>query len=157
MSKKYSCEKVNAYLFFDGQTEEVFHFYKDVFQIDFDDDGIKRYSDMPNEDTEKKLSEEEGRKVMHVSLSLSEHFTLMGADISPMMGMDIRYGNNTHLSIQPESLEDVERIYSELSVKGEILSPLEKSFWGSYWAHFRDRYGIFWMINFPIPESDLSV
>ncbi len=152
MSKKYSNNRVNIYLLFDGQTEEVFNFYKTVFQTEFDEDGLKRYGDMPNPDTENPLGEEQAQLVMHVGLPLSEYCTLMGADITADTGMQIRNGNNQHISLEPKNMEEAERIYAELSVGGEILNPLEKSFWGSYWAHFRDRYGVYWMLNIPISE-----
>ncbi len=154
MSKKFPCKKVNVYLLFDGQTEEVFNFYKQVFQVEYDEDGLTRYADMPNKETESKLSPEQANMVMHVGLPLSENFTLMGADIAPDTGMQLHGGNTQHISLEPSSMEETERIYAELSVKGEILNPLEKSFWGSYWAHFRDRYGVYWMLNFPITDTE---
>ncbi|MCE5178049.1 MAG: VOC family protein [Porphyromonadaceae bacterium] len=30
---------------------------------------------------------------------------------------------------------------------------MEVMFWGDYFGSFRDRYGIWWMINFPLTQS----
>ncbi len=146
-NKNYSCASAHVYLFYDGDAEEAFNFYKEVFQRDFSSDGIRRYADMPNDDTEKQLSPEDAQKVMHVELKIAPEFSLMGSDILRAAGQQLDTGNTTHVTLVPRDMEQAENIYSKLSEGGEILVPLEKSFWGTYFAHFRDRWGIYWMID----------
>ncbi len=146
MSKKFSCVSAHAYLFYDGDTEEAFNFYKEVFSTDFDEGGIKKYSDMPGSE-DNALSAEDANKVMHVSMHIAPHFYIMGSDILRSAGQDLRLGNTTHITLVPSDLDEAQRIYTELSKGGEILVPLEKSFWNSYFAHFTDRWGIHWMID----------
>ncbi len=147
MTKKFSCASAHAYLFYDGDAEEAFNFYSKVFQTEFEEDGIRRYSDMPGDDESAELSEEDANKVMHVSLHIAPQFYIMGSDILRSAGQDLLMGNTTHLTLVPTDLDEAKRIYSELSEGGEILFPLEKSFWNTYFAHFTDRWGIHWMID----------
>jgi PhnB protein len=39
-------------------------------------------------------------------------------------------------------------LFNGLSAGGVITMPLEKSFWGSFFGMFNDKYGIQWMINY---------
>ena len=47
-----------------------------------------------------------------------------------------------------ESREDAERIFSGLSVDGSVEMPLSDSPWGTYFAMFRDKFGIEWTVEF---------
>ena len=60
---------VNYYLNFDGNTEEVFNFYKSVFGGEFS--NIQRFGDIPSdENSEWKIAEEDKNKLMHISLPI---------------------------------------------------------------------------------------
>src|SRR5690606_36870482 len=93
------------------------------------------------------LPEEEGEKIMHISLPIGEGTILMGTDISKSMEKDFKIGDNMYICLTPDSLDEAKRIFKELSVDAEIEMPLEKTFWGDYFASFRDKYGIQWMID----------
>jgi len=72
----------------------------------------------------------------------------MATDAPESMGFKIEHGNNMHINIEPSSKNETERLYKELSNGGEIAMPLQEMFWGAYFASFKDRYGINWMINY---------
>lgn len=67
---------VNPYLYFNGNCEEAFNFYKSVFETEFQ--YIGRYEDVPQ--TDRFIFQEQDNKIMHVSLPISEHTILMGSD-----------------------------------------------------------------------------
>lgn len=69
--------KLNPYLFFNGNCEDAFNFYKSVFGKDF---RMARYKDVPHSD--RQIFHEEDDKIMHVSLPINAETTLMGADIT---------------------------------------------------------------------------
>ena len=50
--------------------------------------------------------------------------------------------------ISARSKEEADKIYTGLSVGGEIEVPIADSAWGSYFGMLRDKYGIEWMIDF---------
>ena len=58
---------VNPYIYFNGNCEEAFNFYKAVFQKDFT--YLGRYKDVPQ--TERHVFRETDEKIMHVSLPIS--------------------------------------------------------------------------------------
>lgn len=135
--------KVQAYLNFDGNAQEAFNFYKEVFGGEFS--AVLKMSDAPESD---KLSEKERNRIMHISLPISKDIILMASDILPSMGHKLKKGNNLYISLHPESKEEADRIFYELSEGGAIEMPIEDQFWGDYYGSFEDKFGVKWMINY---------
>lgn len=138
--------KLNPYLNFDGTCEEAFNFYKKVFNTEFTEYGMMKMGDMPPQEGYE-VPEELKNRVMHVSIKVGDE-VLMGSDTMPGMGKPYAAGTNAYISIHPDSREEADRIFSELSEGGEVESPIEDQFWGDYWGSLVDRFGTCWMINY---------
>lgn len=136
--------KENPYLNFNGNTEEAFMFYKSVFGGEFS--ALLRFKDMPQGQTP--VAEQEKERILHIALPIGEDTVLMGSDISESMGQKLTTGNNIYISLQTGSKEEAERLYNALSAGGKIEMPLQKMFWGAYFASFSDKFGVQWMINY---------
>ena len=134
--------QINPYLNFDGNAEEAFQFYQSVFGGEL---FVQRMSEVPGMDN---LPEKEKNCVMHISLPLPNGQLLMASDILPSAGHVLQKGNNTYLSISPNSREEAERLFWGLSEGGTVEMPLEDMFWGDYFGSFVDKYGNRWMINY---------
>ncbi|WP_010227199.1 VOC family protein [Gillisia marina] len=139
---------VNPYLVFDGNCEEAFNFYKNVFGGDFQ--FLGRFSDMPEADC-KDMPEESMNKIMHVSLPISKETILMGSDANPNMGA-VSTGNNVSLSLSTESKEEADTIFNSLSKDGKVTMPMQDTFWGSYFGMLEDKYGFIWMVGYDTIE-----
>ena len=44
--------------------------------------------------------------------------------------------------------EEADRIFNGLSAGGTVEMPMSESPWGTYFAMFRDKYGIEWTVEF---------
>lgn len=140
--------KLNPYLNFDGQCEAAFNFYKKVFKTEFNQYGIMRFGDVPPTEGMPSIPDELKNRVMHVGIDLGSQI-LMGSDIMPGMSpRPFQIGDNNYISIHPNSREEADRLFKELSEGGEIEMPMEDQFWGDYFGSFRDQFGTCWMINF---------
>ncbi len=139
--------RVCTYLNFDGKTEEAFRFYQSVFKTAFVTGGIKRFGDLPADSNHPPVAEEIKKMVLHVELPITGNHILMGTDAPKEMGFTITQGNNMHISIEPETRTEAERLFNELSAGGKIEMPLQDMFFGAYYGGFTDKYGINWMIN----------
>lgn len=139
--------RVSSYLNFPGNTEAAMNFYRSVFKTDFIN-GIQRFGDIPAGADQPPLSESVKKLVLHVELPLLGGHILMATDSPKEMGFTVTPGNNMHIMIEPDSREETERIFHELSAGGSITQPLQDMFWGSYYGSFTDRYGINWMLNY---------
>jgi PhnB protein len=63
------------------------------------------------------------------------------------MGQRVSAGNSNYISVFTESRAEADRLFNALSEGGEVEMPMEDQFWGDYFGSFRDRFGIYWMIN----------
>lgn len=136
---------LNVYLTFKGNCEEAFNFYKSVFGGEFT--AVSRFSEMPPRENVM-VSEEEGNKLMHISLSISESTVLMGSDTGGEWAEKTIIGNNFSLSINTDSKDEADRLFNELSAGGQTTMPMGQTFWGSYFGMFTDKFDINWMISF---------
>src|ERR1017187_1745730 len=101
---------LNPYLFFNGNCEDAFNFYKSVFGTEFR--YIGRYKDVPQKD--KQIFHEADEKIMHVSLPISTETTLMGCDITEMY-KQAGTTNNFSLYINTDTRDEADRLFDELS------------------------------------------
>lgn len=138
--------KVNPYLHFLGNSEEVFNFYKSVFGGEFA--TVMRYGDMSGQEGCENMSDEDKAKIMHIALPLSDGHVLMGTDAVGEHAKDAAFGNNISLSVSADSKEEAEKIFSGLTEGGKVTMPLGDTFWGAYFGMLTDKVGINWLINY---------
>lgn len=136
--------QVNTYLYFNGNCEAAFNFYKSVFGGEFLHVG--RYKDVPS--SSEKAMEIDGDKIMHIALPISKETVMMGSDVGGEWAEKNVVGNNVQLSVNAESEEEAKRIFNGLSDGGHVTMPLEKTFWGALFGMFVDKFGIYWMVNY---------
>ncbi len=139
--------RVNTYLNFNRNTEEAFNFYKQIFGGEFEG-GISRFGDTPPQEGMPPLAEDDKNLVMHVALPILGGHLLMGTDAPESMGMKVIAGNNVHISLEPDSRAETERLFKALSAGGKVTMDLQDMFWGAYYGSCIDKYGIQWMVNF---------
>ena len=138
---------LSTYLYFDGQCEEAFEYYKKVFGGDFQ--VIQRFSDGP---PEMGVPEKEQSRIMHVSLPIGDSI-LMGSDSVTGHGEPVRAGNNFSISYSPKTKADADKIFPLLSDAGVVIMELQETFWGSYFGMCKDKFGIGWMVNVDLGQK----
>jgi PhnB protein len=139
---------VSIYLNFMGRTEEAFGFYAEAFGTEIA--SLQRFGDTPAPEGAPPMSAEDQAKVLHAELPILAGTVLMGTDMLESMGHELRIGNNTTINLEPDSLEETQRLYDALSAGSTDGVPLQQMFWGAWWGTCLDRYGIRWMFNAPV-------
>ena len=132
----------HPYLYFNGNTEEAFTFYKSVIGGDFA--MVMRFKDAPGGGG---VPESEGDKIMHIALPLGGGTMLLGNDVSSKMAPAV-IGTDFFISIAPESEEEAHKLFDGLSAGGNVSMPLQKQFWGDTFGMFTDKFGIQWSMNY---------
>ena len=145
--------RVSTYLNFPDYTEEVFNFYKSVFGGEFSGNGIARFSDIPPTEGTPPLPASEKDLVMHVELPIIGGHILMGTDAPASMGFQVNFGNNVHISLEPDSREETKKLFDALSAGGKVTMELQDMFWGAYYGSCTDKFGVQWMFNCPNKAS----
>ena len=142
---------LSPYLNFNGNCEEAFNFYKSVFGGEFP--YIGRFNEMPPAEGGKPMTEEEGNKIMHVSLPIGKDSVIMGSDAGGEWAGKIQPGDNVQLSLNAESTEEADKWFNGLAAGGQVKMPMADTFWGAYFGMLTDKFGINWMLNYDKPQN----
>ena len=134
---------INPYINFNGNAEEAFGFYKSVFGGEFT--KIIRFKDIASD--EFPVSEKEANKILRIGLPIGGN-VLIANDVPEALGRVSENENRSKIAVTAESKAEAERIFEGLSEGGEVEMPMDKSPWGTYFAMFRDKYGIEWTVEF---------
>ena len=127
--------KLEAYLFFPGNTEEAMSFYQGIFGGDL--------SITHRGDVDPTAAETEKNLVINAALD-SGTFTLRASDRADTT-TDVQ--SRVELTIVGSEEDDLRRIFDALSDRGIVKAQLEKMFWGDIFGAVIDRFGIGWQIN----------
>ncbi|MEN9963051.1 MAG: hypothetical protein RL582_146 [Bacteroidota bacterium] len=139
--------QINPHINFNGNAEEAFNFYKSVFGGEFI--KVVRFKEISS--TEFPIPSNEENKLMHIALPIGNN-VLMANDILDFMGKVSEEENRSKISIRAESKEEAYNLFNGLSSDGQIEIPLDENPDGTYFAMFRDKFGIEWMIKFDPKE-----
>lgn len=130
--------RLNPYLFFNGQCEAAFNFYKQCLGGSIV--AMISNADSPMADqTPPELRD----SIIHARLVLDDQ-VLMGADAPPEY-FEQPQGFTVTLNIADP--QEAERVFNALAEGATIRMPLGETFWAVRFGMLIDRFGIPWMIN----------
>lgn len=139
---------INPYINFNGNAEEAFAFYQSVFGGEIS--SIVRFKDIASD--EFPVPAQEADKIMRIVLPIGDS-ELIANDVPAALGRVNERENRSKIAVSADSREEAERIFNGLSVGGEVEMPMDESPWGTYFAMFRDRFGIEWTVEFDASKS----
>lgn len=134
---------INPYINFNGNAEEAFEFYRSVFGGEFT--KVIRFKEMAS--PEFPIPEHEANKLMRIALPIGNNL-LIANDVPESMGKVNERENRSKITVSTESREEADKIFNGLSIGGEVEMPIGDGPWGTYFAMFRDKYGIEWTVEF---------
>lgn len=134
---------VNPYLNFPGNTEEAFRFYQTVFGGELQ---LVRFGDFP--DNGMGVPDRDLDKIANVALPLGNDTTLMGTDALESLGHELNAGNNFSITLETDTAEEAERLFTGLAEGGKVTMPLAETQWAEKYGMCTDRFGIQWMFNY---------
>ena len=142
--------RVSTFLCFNRKTEQAFLFYQQIFGGEFSD-PFYRFGDMPFVPGQKPMAEQDKNLVTHVALPILGGHVIMGADHLDSEP-ELQFGNTIFLTLEPETMEESQRLFSALSAEGKVEIDFQKMYWGAYYAKWVDKFGVGWMLNFQLKE-----
>jgi PhnB protein len=134
---------LNPWINFNGNAEEAFNFYKSVFGGEFA--KIVRMKDLASADFP--VAEKDANKIMQIVLPIGGGNMLIGNDVPEALGKVSENENRSKIHVAANTKEEAERIFAGLSSGGQVEMPMGESPWGTYFAMFRDKYGIEWIVE----------
>lgn len=127
-----------TYLTFNGNCKEAMTFYHQHLGGELE---LKTIGESPLSD---RLPKDMRSKILHSSIKNGE-IILMGTDL--VNNHRLIKGNNRAILIDCENIEELEKLYTNLSQKGKTTSPPEKTIWNTYLGGFTDKFGHQWLVH----------
>jgi PhnB protein len=135
---------INPWINFNGNAEEAFAFYKSVFGGEFK--KVTRFKDLAS--PEFPMAEKEANKIMQIALLINDANMLIGNDVPEFLGKVNENENRSKIHVGVDSKEEIEKLFKGLSIGGQVEVPIGDNGSGAYFAMFRGKYGIEWIIEF---------
>ena len=133
--------RLQPYLNFNGQCDEAFRLYEQVLggatvgKFTFGTSPMAgQYPDWDD-------------KIMHIALRIGDQM-LLGSDAPPP---HYSQPQGLRVCLDIDDVAEAERVYKALSEGGQVIMPLEETFWAKRFAMFADRFGTPWMVNVSKP------
>jgi PhnB protein len=130
--------QATPYLTFNGNAREALTYYKEIFDGEIVNLQTYHEADYPTPPEADEL-------IIHAQFKKGP-FSLMMSDISGKNPVET--GNNISFTLEMESEEEINEIYSRLMDKGTVHMELQDTFWGAKYAKVKDPFGITWDLNF---------
>ena len=139
-------KEVVTFLNFDGNCREAMEFYKKCFDAEL---FLLPYSEAPVDLPW--VTEEAKDKIMHSTLTKGSLTILMAADT--ISGRPFEQGDSFSVTIQSESVQEIDALFTALGESGNVTMPLQATFWADRFGMLTDRFGIRWMLNLGKPAQ----
>ena len=130
-------KSVTAYNHFDGICRQAMSFYQKCLGGDL--------QLVPYPDATAKSPSDPMQKIMHSQISRAGISLLMASDGTP--GGTWKASNNFSVSVECESIDEIERLFATLGEKGHVGCPLNDMPWGARFGMLTDQFGVQWLFN----------
>jgi PhnB protein len=127
--------KVESYLFFDGRCEEAVEFYKKALGAEVM--NLVRYKEAPQPPPPGS-----GEKVMHVAMKIGDTRVMAADDCT---GKHPSFDGFSKCIVLGEEAP-AQRYFGALSEGGDVVMPLQKTFYSPCFGMVKDKFGILWMV-----------
>jgi PhnB protein len=135
-------KSVNPYIHFNGNCEEAFKFYRNIFGGEL---RMVRYKDLENN---MNLTGDDLNLIGNAYLPLVSNTHLYGDDTLEALGRPIESGNQFEINIETESAEEAKRLFNALLEGGEVKMALHQTEWAEKFGMISDKFSVQWMVMF---------
>lgn len=132
--------QIQPYLFFEGRCEEALGFYRDKLGAEIL--MMMRQRENPEPPAQSRTPPGSEDKIMHAALRIGDA-TIMASD-GMCSGSPEFKGVSLTMNVPGE--EEARRRFEALSEGGEIVMPLQRTFFSPAFGVVRDPFGVSWMI-----------
>jgi PhnB protein len=130
--------QLNAYLMFSGQCEEAFKFYERCLGAKIA--VMMTYGESP---AAKQTAPDRQKQVLHARLMVGDQ-VLMGSDAPPDR---FKAPQGFFVSVSVQEPGEADRVFEALSERGNVVMPIQETFWARRFGMVVDRFGTPWMVN----------
>ena len=131
--------QVQPYLFFNGNAEEAFAFYRRVLGAEVTE--MMRFKDAPESPPPGAIAPGSENKIMHASLRIGSS-TIMASDGHCSGQVEFK---GFSLSVDFPDAQSARKAFEALAEGGTVQMPIGKTFFSPCFGMVTDRFGAGWM------------
>lgn len=132
-------KQINAYMHFNGNCREAMTFYQECLGGEL---TLLPVSESPMASQQ---PAQMSQHILHATLKC-DGLQLLASDLCVGDGEAI--GHSVSLFINCSSDLEIRKLFAKLSADGQMLHPLDDTFWGSVFGDLTDQFGFHWCLNF---------
>jgi len=142
-------KQISAYMHFNGNCREAMLFYQTCLG------GELNLLSVGESPLASQFPTGMAPRILHACLT-NDRLRLMGSDLP--LSHEPAIGNSVSMILECSSEEEINELAASLSVGGDVLHPLENTFWGSVFGDIADQFGFHWYLNYDRkqPHGDLA-
>lgn len=130
-----------VYFSFKTESMDAMKFYEDVFGTKRE--GVMTFGEMP-EGEDNPFGEEANDLVLNAAMTI-HGMSVMFSDVPEAMGPVIT-GSNVAMVLYYTDPALLTKEFNALADGGQVIMPLEKTFWSEKYGYAVDKFGIHWQI-----------
>ncbi len=132
--------ELGTYVFFDGTCADAVRYYERTLGAKVE--MLMRVGEAPKDQCPMPPGMDD--KIMHARLTIDGH-VLMASDWTCETPFEKPSGFS--LSLSYPSTAEAQRVFNALADGGNVIMPMEKTFWAEAFGMVVDRFGMSWMVN----------
>ncbi|MDM5190319.1 VOC family protein [Bacillus sp. DX4.1] len=139
---------INPYLVLNGNGQEAVKFYENA--LDAKVEIIQTFGEIP-ENPEYPISDEAKDRILHAHLKVG-NTDLMISDTFP--GQPYETGSQVTIAIRISDVEKAKEVFGKLQDGGQVVMPLQETFWSPSYGQVKDKFGIEWQISTLVADNN---
>ncbi|ERI11058.1 VOC family protein [Aneurinibacillus aneurinilyticus] len=139
---------IYPYLVLDGNGQEAVKFYENA--LDAKILGLQTFGEMP-ENPDYPIPVEAKNRVLNAHLKVG-NTDLMLSDTFP--GQPYQIGSQVTVAITISDVEKSREVFGKLQEGGQIIMPLQETFWSPSYGQVTDKFGVTWQISTQVANNE---
>ncbi|MCI1694825.1 VOC family protein [Aneurinibacillus aneurinilyticus] len=139
---------IYPYLVLNGNGQEAIKFYENA--LDAKILGLQTFGEMP-ENPDYPIPVEAKNRVLNAHLKVG-NTDLMLSDTFP--GQPYQIGSQVTVAITISDVEKSREVFGKLQEGGQIIMPLQETFWSPSYGQVTDKFGVTWQISTQVANNE---
>ncbi|SEO65943.1 PhnB protein [Amphibacillus marinus] len=132
-------KNLHIYLVMNGNGAEAIQFYQEILGAE-----VIEVSTFEKLTASMKIAEADKKRILHAELSVGGT-NFMLCDTFPDQSYVV--GNQVTIFIESTTMETTAALFNSLANEGQIIMPLEPTFWSPCYGQVRDKFGVTWQVS----------
>ena len=141
---------IYPYITLDGEGQEAIEFYEDA--LDAKVVKVQTFGEMPP-NPDYPIPEDAKERILNAHLIIGDtNFMISDTFPGPKHKLFDR-GFQVTIAIIVNSVEKSKEVFQKLTVGGEVMMPIQETFWSPSYGQVKDQFGVQWQVSTELDDE----